>query len=61
MLLIAVLLYILVMSGVLPYDGKCDICNKQNPKKSIPVVHDRGNGAHRTYYWCFDCLRKELK
>ena len=49
------------MSGVLPYDGKCDICNKQNPKKSIPVVHDRGNGAHRTYYWCFDCLRKELK
>ena len=50
-------LYISVMSS---YDGKCDNCNKLHPDKAIPIVHDKGNGSSRTYYWCLECLRNEL-
>jgi hypothetical protein len=42
------------------YDGKCDICQKANPDKAVPVIHDNGNDSHNTFYYCLDCLKNEL-
>jgi hypothetical protein len=42
------------------YDSKCDICNKPNREKTIPVDHDNQNGAISTKYYCLDCFKTEL-
>ena len=39
------------------YNGKCDKCNRENPKLYMKVYRDRGDGASTEIAWCLECVR----
>jgi hypothetical protein len=39
------------------YEGKCNNCGRLNPRMAIPVLEDKGDGAHTARFWCFDCVK----
>ena len=39
------------------YNGKCDKCNRENPKLYMKVYRDRGDGASTEMAWCLECVR----
>ena len=41
------------------YEGKYNNCGRLNRRMAIPVLEDRGDGAH-TARFCFDCVKTIL-
>ena len=39
------------------YRGKCDKCNRENPKLYMKVYRDRGDGVSSEMAWCLECVR----
>ena len=46
-----------VMDMMMAYKGKCDKCNRENPKSYIKVYRDRGDGISTEMAWCLEYVR----
>ena len=46
-----------VMDMTMVYKGKCDKCNRENPKLYVKVYRDRGDGVSSEMAWCLECVR----
>ena len=45
------------MDMTMVYKGKCDKCNRENPKLYMKVYRDRGDGVSSETAWCLECVR----
>ena len=45
------------MDLTMAYKGKCDKCNRENPKLYIKVYRDRGDGISTEMARCLECIR----
>jgi hypothetical protein len=45
------------MDMTMVYKGKCDKCNRENPKLYMKVYRDRGDGVSTETAWCLECVR----
>ena len=46
-----------LMDMTMAYKGKCDKCNRKNPKLYMKFYRDKGDGMSSEMAWCLECVR----